>query len=237
MATTLFYAPDIGLSGLLPEEEARHCLKVLRHQPGDLLEITDGQGHIFKARLLSADFRHCKVDIEAKHTVPSPPKYHLAVAPTKNRARMEWLCEKATEIGVQQITFLQCAHNERTKLNMQRLEKVVVSAMKQSGKAHKPTLSPLVDFNAFLSSLDASQKLLAHLAPDASPITDCHLPESDIVVIIGPEGDFSAEEIKAAKENGFQIITLSPYRLRTETAGVVVLTQLHTITKLNETSI
>lgn len=220
----LFYAPDIELTNELPAEEAAHALRVLRLKAGDELMLTDGKGCFYRAEIAVADQKHCLLNI--LETTPQPALWkrhlHLALAPTKNMDRMEWLAEKATEIGFDELTFLNCHYSERRVIKLERIEKIVVSAVKQSLKARMPKLNELTDFSKFIRQPFTGQKFIAHCYPgDKSLLKDSLNAEEDALVLIGPEGDFSEEEVALAIENGFQPISLGTSRLRTETAALV----------------
>ena len=220
----LFYTPDIAHSNELPAEEAAHALRVLRLKAGDELTLTDGMGCFYRAEIAVADNKHCLVNV--LETLPQPALWkghlHLALAPTKNMDRMEWLAEKATEIGFDELTFLNCRYSERRVIKLERIEKIVVSAVKQSLKARMPQLHELTDFDKFIRQPFSGQKCIAHCYPGEKPLLkDILHPEEDALVLIGPEGDFSEEEVALAIENGFQPISLGASRLRTETAALV----------------
>ncbi|MBQ9498612.1 MAG: 16S rRNA (uracil(1498)-N(3))-methyltransferase [Bacteroidaceae bacterium] len=220
----LFYTPDIAHSNELPADEAAHALRVLRLKVGDELTLTDGMGCFYRAEIAVADNKHCLVNV--LETLPQPALWkghlHLALAPTKNMDRMEWLAEKATEIGFDELTFLNCRYSERRVIKLERIEKIVVSAVKQSLKARMPQLHELTDFDKFIRQPFNGQKCIAHCYPGEKPLLkDILHPEEDALVLIGPEGDFSEEEVALAIENGFQPISLGASRLRTETAALV----------------
>lgn len=220
----LFYAPDIELTNELPAEEAAHALRVLRLKAGDELMLTDGKGHFYRAEIAVADQKHCLLYILETSLQPALWKghLHLALAPTKNMDRMEWLAEKATEIGFDELTFLNCRYSERRVIKLERIEKIVVSAVKQSLKARMPRLNELTDFAKFVRQPFPGQKFIAHCYPgDKSLLKNSLQPDQDALVLIGPEGDFSEEEVALAIENGFQPISLGASRLRTETAALV----------------
>lgn len=232
----LFYAPDIAPPRhTLSEEESRHCVRVLRLGCGDTLHITDGRGNLFCCRITDDDPRRCTVDIE--HTLREfekrPYALTVAVAPTKNAERFEWFLEKATEVGIDEIIPLATARSERRVYKPGRGEKVLVAAMKQSLKAYLPHLAPLTAFCDAIAAPFAGRKFIAHCAEALSPAGKAYLPRTlrpgeAALVLIGPEGDFSAEEIAAARANGFEEISLGTQRLRTETAAVaaVVMTSV-----------
>ncbi len=220
----LFYTPDIAHTNELPPEEAAHALRVLRLKVGDELTLTDGMGCFYRADIAVADNKHCLVNV--LETLPQPALWkghlHLALAPTKNMDRMEWLAEKATEIGFDELTFLNCRYSERRVIKLERIEKIVVSAVKQSLKARMPQLHELTDFDKFIRQPFSGLKCIAHCYPGDKPLLkDILHPEEDALVLIGPEGDFSEEEVALAIENGFQPISLGASRLRTETAALV----------------
>ncbi len=220
----LFYAPDIELTNELPAEEAAHALRVLRLKAGDELMLTDGKGCFYRTEIAVADQKHCLLNI--LEATPQPALWkrhlHLALAPTKNMDRMEWLAEKATEIGFDELTFLNCRYSERRVIKLERIEKIVVSAVKQSLKARMPKLNELTDFSKFIRQPFTGQKFIAHCYPgDKSLLKNSLNAEEDALVLIGPEGDFSEEEVALAIENGFQPISLGASRLRTETAALV----------------
>lgn len=228
----LFYAPEAPKVLVLPEEESRHALKVLRLQTGDPLFLTDGKGHFFHAEIVPSNNRntcsfHILETIEVKQSWRG--KLHLAVAPTKNIDRTEWLAEKATEIGFDSLTFLNCDYSERTKLNLERIERIMISAIKQSHKAFLPALFDMTKFRQFISHPFSGRKFIAHcyeetdLCPGGKPFLLDALQgeQSDVLVLVGPEGDFSVEEVRLAIEAGFKPISLGQSRLRTETASIV----------------
>jgi len=220
----LFYAPHIenGLARL-DEEESRHLLTVLRRQPGDRLQLTDGRGYFYEAEVVEAGKKHALVQIlQITETPPPPERLHIAIAPTKQIERFEWFLEKATEIGVQEITPLLCRRSERSAIRLDRLEKILVSAMKQSLQSRLPQLNPLTPCAALIRGAAAPQRFIAWCADTPLPQLCAVLrPAADALILIGPEGDFAPEEIALAQENGFAGVSLGPTRLRTETAGLV----------------
>ena len=232
----LFYAPDIITTSALPEDESQHCVRVLRLKEGDNIAITDGKGFIYNAILESAHPKHCLVNITEQ--LPQKPIWentiHIAVAPTKSIDRMEWFVEKATEIGVNTITCLRCHHSERREINLLRLNKIAVSAMKQSQKATLPLISEMINFNKFISQEFEGHKMIAHCAENEKQlIKDTYKPGGNALILIGPEGDFSNEEINAALSAGFTPISLGKSRLRTETAALVACHTIHLINQLD----
>ena len=219
----LFYVPDIAERWELSEEEAAHALRVLRLSIGAELEITDGKGNLYKAVISSIAGKHCYV--EAKEILPVPKGWngniHIAVAPTKNMDRIEWFAEKATEIGLDALTFVNCRFSERKVIKTERVERIVVSAMKQSLKYSKPVVDEMVDFKKFVSQERAGEKYIAHCYDgEKNMLKDIHQPGCDATVLIGPEGDFSPEEVKMAMEAGYKPVSLGNSRLRTETAAL-----------------
>ena len=227
----LFYSKDIALGGIctLDAEESRHAVRVLRLRAGDDINVTDGSGNLYLCKIIDANDRACIVEATA-NTSNQTIKHsdiHLAVAPTKNPARMEWLVEKAVEMGVGEITLLQCDHSERSFLKTDRLEKLAVSAMKQSLHTVLPRINPAVKLSDWLTqtikqSGNQAIKLIAHCEADKprTLLSEALKPGMDTVVLIGPEGDFSAEEISLAIESGFMPVSFGTARLRTETAAL-----------------
>lgn len=231
-----FYTPDPS-AGQLPADEAQHALRVLRLQMGDELHLMDGQGAFYRAVITEAGGHHCRYRIE--ETLPQHPEWqgtiHLAVAPTKNMDRMEWFTEKATEIGIDRLSLLDCRFSERKVVKTDRLEKIIVAAMKQSHKAWKPQLDEVQPFKRFIAREDLpAQRFIAHCyemadvrpAPDDSLagnkpfLLDLLQPHTPALVLIGPEGDFSIDEVREAEAAGFHSVSLGTSRLRTETAAL-----------------
>lgn len=227
-----FYCPDIESSPVMPEVESGHCVRVLRHQPGDMLEVVDGKGGLYSVRLLEAHPKRAMVEIVHRRTVT--PYWNgllaLAVAPTKNMDRMEWLVEKGTEIGMDRFIPLLCRNSERREIKRERLEKTAVSAMKQSLKAALPDISEMTPFAKFIEAYKSWPcKFVAHCVDDGERrllARECQ-PGEDTVVLIGPEGDFSPEEISMAVGAGFVPVSLGEARLRTETAALAALQTVH----------
>lgn len=220
----VFYTPDIDICLELPEEEAGHCLRVLRLGVGDEVMLTDGKGFFYKAVISAATGKRCQVKVVEKIEQEKFWKghLHLAMAPTKNMDRIEWFAEKATEIGFDELSFLNCRFSERKVIKTERIEKIVVSAMKQSLKARKPIVNEMTDFAKFMQRDFQGRKFIAHCYEGEKPLLKEVLkPEEDALVLIGPEGDFSPEEVQKAEALGFQPISLGKSRLRTETAALV----------------
>lgn len=222
---------------IFDKEESKHIVKVLRKHFGDILYITDGKGRIFEAQITSDNDKKCTATI-CKSEIKPKKNYHLhlAVAPTKMNERYEWFLEKATEIGIDEITPIICEHSERTSIKIERFERIILSAMKQSLQAYKPKLNsptPLVDF---LKKDEYTTKFIAHCEPTDRKELVAELQKmtsEKILILIGPEGDFSSSEIKTALENGFKPVLLGKTRLRTETAAVVATHSVAVIDLLN----
>lgn len=220
----LFYTPEIAHSHELPADEAAHALRVLRLQPGDEVRLTDGQGGFYHARISECNRKRCMVEvIEREEQAPLWTGHlHLALAPTKNMDRMEWLAEKATEIGFDELTFLNCQWSERRIVKGERIEKILISAMKQSLKARLPKLNDITDFAQFVKQPVSGQKFIAHCHEgEKTSLRQALQPAQDALVLIGPEGDFSPNEVALAVAEGFTPVTLGNTRLRTETAALV----------------
>lgn len=224
----LFFTPELNPSlqnFILSEEESKHAVRVLRMNTGDHLYLIDGRGGLYEAEIIDPHPKRTVLailDVKEKY---QQPNYHLhiAVGPTKNIDRIEWFLEKATEIGIQEVTPIICEHSERKEVKLDRLNKVIVSAMKQSLKAYLPRLNPAVSFKQFLKDiqLDGIQKAIAHCVDsDKKYLNQIVEPGQHYIILIGPEGDFSAEEIDLALAAGFQPISLGDARLRTETAAL-----------------
>ena len=218
---SVFYDKSIGSGvGTLSEEESRHCFQVLRHQSGDEITILDGIGGIHTCILKEVSKKRCEFKVlETKKELPKPFSIHLAIAPTKNMDRIEWMVEKLAEIGVDQLTFLTTKHSERRNLKLDRLEKKATSAMKQSKNAYKLQLHELTKWNDFLESDESTIKLIAHVDKDHEYISKRISPGNSVTILIGPEGDFSSEEVSQAIDSGYQPVSLGSPTLRTETAG------------------
>lgn len=231
----IFYTPDIELLPELPEEESLHCAKVLRLTEGTEITLVDGKGSFYQANIVRAHAKRCAVEILSK-TVEQPNisdyAVEIAIAPTKNIDRIEWFAEKATEIGINAITFLRCRYSERKEIKEERIQKIVVSAMKQSLKATLPRLEPMVDFAGFVARPFEGKKYIAHCYPNQPRKLFAHeaLKNERVLVLIGPEGDFSEEEVALAITHGFNPISLGNSRLRTETAALAA---CHTVHLLN----
>jgi len=225
----LFFDTDIENTLTLNEQESRHCISVLRHKAGDKITVADGNGSYFTCMITNPHPKRCEVEIVSKETLKKRGYgIHIAIAPTKNIDRTEWFTEKVTEIGVEQITLLKCEHSERKKVRIDRLEKIVVAAAKQSLKAYKPVLTDLTVFKEFVQK--ERKGFIAHCnSSDLPHLKDIYSAGEDATVLIGPEGDFSPAEVEFALKNGFQEVSLGSARLRTETAGMVACTILNVL--------
>lgn len=220
----LFYTPDIlSDTYTLHEDESKHCIKVLRLQLGDSITLIDGKGGLYEAEIIDAHPKKTTLSIKNVQREYGKRNHylHIAIAPTKNIERIEWLLEKATEIGIDEVSFIICDRSERKEVKMDRLNKIVTSAVKQSLKAYHPKLNEALSFKNFITKTQASQKFIAHCLPEEKKtLKDCINTQADYVILIGPEGDFTAEEIILAIDNNFNPITLGNSRLRTETAAL-----------------
>jgi 16S rRNA (uracil1498-N3)-methyltransferase len=231
----LFYVPNIsGSEIILDETESKHAIRVLRLQKGDQIQVVDGKGGFYLAEIADANPKKCRLTIVNSALDFGKRNFHLhiAIAPTKNIDRFEWFLEKATEIGIDEITPLLTSHSERKTINAERLEKILVSAMKQSLKAYLPQLHELTTFKELIINNKTENKFIAY----CEEIQKIHLKDlatkgNNTLILIGPEGDFSPEEIKLAIENGFKVVSLGESRLRTETAGIVA---CHIVNLANE---
>ena len=230
----IFYSPNIaGNTYILPEEESKHCIRVLRLNTGDEITLIDGKGNLFTASIANPNPKRCEVIVtDVKTEVGKRNFYlHIAIAPTKSIERLEWFLEKATEIGIDEITPILCDRSERKVVNNDRLEKIIVSAVKQSIKAYVPKLNEMISLKQFLNQNIDGQKFIAHCNSwDLPTLKDNLQPNSKVTILIGPEGDFTPLEVEQCLKKGFQETSLGKSRLRTETAGIVA---CHTINLLN----
>lgn len=228
-----FYAPDIESTLRLPESDSQHAIRVLRMKEGDHLEAIDGKGHLFECVIVDPHSKHTAVEIVSRCDQPLSWTQNIAVAvaPTKHLDRMEWMVEKLTEIGVNRIIPIRCRRSERKELKTERLEKIAISAMKQSLKSVLPEIMPMTPIKEVIMDYGDRQRFVAYCDRD-TPRIDLpfvYAPMSDVIIMIGPEGDFSPEEIKMALECGWQPITLGDNRLRTETAAITACDTFHII--------
>ncbi len=230
----IFYLPSVdGNEVILDPGESMHAVKVMRLREHDPVTVVDGKGNLFEGILVQAHPKHCRISILKEHRDFEKRNYalHLAVAPTKNSDRLEWFLEKATEIGIDEFSPLICRFSERKTVNHGRLEKVAVAAMKQSLKAWLPAIHSETPFEQFVRRPFEGDKFIAHCYPGEKPhLKDMVLPGRPVLILIGPEGDFSPEEVALAKECGFLEVTLGTSRLRTETAALAA---CHTVALMN----
>ena len=231
-----FYCPDIADTLTLGEEDSKHCVKVLRMSEGDTIQVVDGNGTLYICRITMAHPKRCAIEVLDK--VLQPPhwghKIVLGIAPTKNLDRIEWLVEKCVEMGVDRIIPLRCHNSERTVLKTERLRKIMVSAMKQSLKATLPRLDELSPLEQVLAEPFDGTRCIAYcdeMLPreERRTIASVFRPGGDVMVLIGPEGDFSPEEVQTARDAGFEPVTLGESRLRTETAGMMAVAFIHAL--------
>ena len=223
----LFYAPQISNNFYCFDEiESKHITRVLRMKEGDTLYLTDGKGRLYEGEIVQSDWKQCCVSYELKNEEYGRRNYriHIAVAPTKSMDRFEWFVEKATEIGIDEITPLICDNSERKTIKPERIERIIIAAMKQSLKTYKPLLNDMTEFNTFIGRSFPSDevKMIAHCAEgERGAISSIYKQGQNATILIGPEGDFSLDEIETAIRYGLSPITLGECRLRTETAAVV----------------
>ena len=251
-----FYVPEAATQVELPAEEATHALRVLRLKGGDEIFLMDGEGSFYRAEVTAASSKRCLYEI--KETMPQERAWkghiHLAIAPTKMMERIEWMAEKATEIGFDELSFLNCQFSERKVVKTPRIDKIVISAVKQSHKAWKPVVNELESFKDFIQTPRPGRKFICHCyeeiekkdffreisslsngadGNDASSTDGNDASSSaDITVLVGPEGDFSIDEVRLALENGYESVSLGTSRLRTETAGLVAVHMAHIARRL-----
>lgn len=227
--TRFFYVPNAGQENEMPTEEALHALRVLRIKSGDEINLMDGVGNFYRAEVILAATKRCLYEV--KEVLPQQPAWHghvhLAIAPTKVMDRIEWMAEKATEIGFDELSFLNCKFSERKTMRTVRLDKIVISAVKQSHKAWKPIVNQMVSFKEFIAQPRKGRKFICHCYEEFEKVdlmTELQKPydeDADVTVLVGPEGDFSVDEVKLAIANGYESASLGTSRLRTETAGLM----------------
>lgn len=249
-----FYVPDAANQVELPAEEATHALRVLRLKGGDEIFLMDGEGSFYRAEVTAASSKRCLYEI--KENMPQERAWkghiHLAIAPTKMMERIEWMAEKATEIGFDELSFLNCQFSERKVVKTPRIDKIVISAVKQSHKAWKPVVNELESFKEFIQTPRSGRKFICHCYEEVekkdffTEINSCCMDSdasqdssasqesgaADITVLVGPEGDFSIDEVRLALENGYESVSLGTSRLRTETAGLVAVHMAHIARRL-----
>lgn len=231
-----FYCPDIADTLTLGEEDSKHCVKVLRMAEGDTIEVVDGNGTLYTCRIAMAHPKRCAVEmVDSVKQLPHwGCRITLAIAPTKNLDRIEWLVEKCVEMGIDRIIPLRCHNSERTVLKTERLKKIMVSAMKQSLKATLPQLDEMTPIEQVIGQAGSGIRCIAYcdaLLPreERLSLATAYKPGQDVTVLIGPEGDFSPDEVAMAREAGFVPVTLGESRLRTETAGLMAVAWIHAL--------
>ena len=227
----LFYAPNLiseSNNFTFDKDESRHIIKSLRKKTGEILFLTNGFGDWFEAEIINADPKRTQIKILSVSQIERRPyRIHIAIAPTKSNDRYEWFLEKAVEIGIDEITPLLTHYSERKKINLARYNRILVSAMKQSLQAYKPQLNNLTKFDQFIAqNFDQTQKFMAYCKADKS-LSKAIQDKQNILILIGPEGGFSKEEVEKAQANGYVAVNISSNRLRTETAGMVSLMTVH----------
>lgn len=233
----IFYSPDIeSKSYILDEKESRHCIRVLRMTKGTPVRLIDGKGNLYDGIISQPDQKRCMVEIKSVIHNFEKRNYrlHIAISQLKNQERFEWFIEKSVEIGIDEITPLICRNTERQSVKKERINNIIISAMKQSVKAFRPVLNDPVPFGRFIETGHDGIRMIAHCR-DEFPrygIDELYSKGDSAVILIGPEGDFSMDEISAASENGFRHIQLGSSRLRSETAGVFACCQVSFINHL-----
>lgn len=231
----LFYVPQLLADQVftLPTEEVRHCLKVLRKRTGDSVYVTDGLGHLFLAELVADRLEDCRLKVVAVLPDYTARKYKvtMAIAPTHDADRLEWFIEKATEIGIDAIQLVITARTERFKYKAERLHKILTGALKQSGRATLPLLAAPQPWKDFIKATGnyPGNKLIAACFGERKTLRELYTPAKDVLIMIGPEGDFTPEEVAQAVQSGFEAVTLGPARLRVETAALAALQTIHVL--------
>jgi len=230
----LFYNPRLDNSAsqfTFSEEESKHIVKVLRKKEGDILHITNGKGYLFEAKIIASDSKKCKAEIiETDKNHQKMYWFHMVVAPTKMNDRFEWFLEKATEIGINEITPIFCDNSERKVIKIERMKKVIQSAMKQSLQTFLPKLNEPMPYKEYMSKKHEGLLFIAHCEDEEKlDLKRRVAADKDVTILIGPEGDFSKSEINLAYEKGFLPVSLSENRLRTETAAIVACTTVNMI--------
>ena len=239
--TRFFYVPDAATETEMPMDEALHALRVLRIKSGDEMFLMDGVGNSYRAEVTLAATKRCMYEV--KEVMPQQPAWrghvHLAIAPTKMMDRIEWMAEKATEVGFNELSFLNSQFSERKVMRTVRLDKIIVSAVKQSHKAWKPIVNQMVNFRDFINTPRKGRKFICHCYEEIekkdlfTELTKaCPDEDADVTVLIGPEGDFSIDEVRMAVKAGYESVTLGTSRLRTETAGLVAVTMANLARRL-----
>ena len=230
-----FYTPEItDNTYTFSKEESRHCIKVLRKKVGDEINLVDGKGTLYHTVIFDDNLKACKVEVKKKERNFNKRSYriHMVVSPTKNIDRYEWFLEKATEFGVDEITPVICQNSERKEIKIERLNKILIAAMKQSLKAYLPQINKTIKWGEFIQQKFNSNRFIAHCKDGRkTPLKQWLKPQQDVMILIGPEGDFSDTEIREAMNNGFVPVSLGKSRLRTETAAIAA---CYTINLTNE---
>ncbi|TAE70252.1 MAG: 16S rRNA (uracil(1498)-N(3))-methyltransferase [Bacteroidetes bacterium] len=219
----MFYSADFSVNNVvLNDEETHHLVRVLRMNVGDVCEIIDGKGNIFTAKITKINKKSCEFFIQNIQFFPKKEyEFHLAIAPTKSIDRMEFMVEKCVELGINTITFLLTEHSERKQINLERIQKIAIAALKQSQQKYLPKIEDMISFKQFIAyDFQNTQCFLAHLDKDTKPLKSLIAPQKNTLILIGAEGDFSPNEILLAKNKNFQSVSLGESRLRTETAGL-----------------
>lgn len=231
-----FFAPNIQESNQLPEVESQHCIKVLRMKQGDKIFVTDGKGYRYSCTIIDPNPKHVYLNINSKEFIPNHwnEQITIAIAPTKNMDRMEWFAEKSTEIGINAIIPIKCSHSERKELKIERINKILVSATKQSLKTTIPQLSEMIKFAEFVKQPFDGQKFIAYCdeSIEKKNFIKEYIASNNVLILIGPEGDFTPEEVSLAIENGFIPVTFGNSRLRTETAALFAVAAIQTLNQL-----
>lgn len=232
-----YYAPEIISNPILPEGESQHAVRVLRLKTGDDIRVTDGKGNIFRCRIADAHAKHTMVEILESEKIIQPWRSNITigVAPTKHLDRIEWMVEKMVEIGVNRIVPLLCRHSERKELKIERINRIVLSAMNQSLKAEVPMVDEMMPITKLIDSLSPdSQRFVGYCDDEIERklLSRTLQPDMETVILIGPEGDFTIEEINRLYDSKFQPVTFGDVRLRTETAAITALQTFHVINQL-----
>lgn len=239
--TRFFYVPNADTATELPAEEASHAIKVLRLKEGDELMLMDGRGCFFRAEVTLAAGHRCHYIVMER--LPQQPQWqgrvHLAIAPTKMNDRMEWMTEKAVEVGIDELSFLNCQFSERRQLKTERISKIAVSAVKQSHKAFMPVVNDMTPFKAFVAAHPSGHRYIAHCYAEVPRVNLfdelCSIGEAEeALVMVGPEGDFSIDEVRMAVAAGFVSVDLGKSRLRTETAGLSAVMMMQLAKQINK---
>ena len=206
---------------LLDGQEMIHCTKVLRKKINDHVFVTDGKGNLFYAKIINILSNKCELEILEKTINKNNLNIHLLISPTKNHKRIDWMIEKLVEVGIQRITFILCKNSIRTKVNLDRLNKIALSAMKQTQNTFLPTIDDCIDFNNIFKIIESSEKYIAHLNNDNIHLNSLLKNKTSRCILIGPEGDFTEAEVKKTIKHGFREVSLGTSRLRTETSGLL----------------